>query len=155
MTDMTASHTVHRRLRPALGVLLLVVAATAAGFAGVTAMAQAVTPKPGEPTITLTTTPHPPVTGDNRFEVTATGPDGKPIVGAEVSVLLVMPAMPMMRMPEMRSTVVLKPAQGKSADEGKYDGRGQVAMAGTWNVTVSVKVKGQDVIEKKLTLNAR
>ncbi len=157
MTDTTARRTLHHHLQLALCVALLVggTALAGAGSFDRTTSAQDTPAKPPEPTITLTTTPNPPVMGDNVFEVAVAAPDGKPVVGAEVSVLLVMPAMPMMSMPEMRSTVALKPAEGKAADEGKYTGRGQVTMAGRWNVTVSVKVTGKDVVEKKLTLRAR
>jgi hypothetical protein len=117
--------------------------------------AQEPQPKAPEVTITLATKPTPPVTGDNEFEVTVTGPDSKPVVGADVSVLLVMPAMPKMNMPEMRSSVSMKPAIGKAADEGKYVGKGEVMMAGRWNVTISVRVGTTSLGEKKLTLMAR
>lgn len=109
---------------------------------------------PPQVTVTLATRPSPPVTGDNDFDVTVQA-DGRPLVGADVSLLLVMPAMPEMGMPEMRNTIVLRPAEGKAADDGKYAGRGQVMMAGTWYVTVSVKVANADVAETKLTLVAR
>lgn len=112
-------------------------------------------PKAPELTITLATKPTPTVTGDNEFEVTVTGPDGKPVVGADVSVLLVMPAMPKMNMPEMRSSVSMKPAIGKAADEGKYAGKGEVMMAGRWNVTITVRAGTTTLGEKKLTLMAR
>src|SRR6266849_252737 len=72
-------------------------------------------------------------TGDNQFEVMVKGADGKPIADAEVSVMLVMPAMPAMKMAEMHNEVMLKPAAA-----GTYTGSGQVMMAGKWNVTVSV-----------------
>ena len=112
------------------------------------------TSNPPQVTVTLATRPSPPVTGDNDFDVTVQV-DAMPLVGADVSLLLVMPAMPEMGMPEMRNTIVLKPAEGKAADDGKYAGRGQVMMAGTWYVTVSVKVANAVVAEKKLTLVAR
>src|SRR5258708_25169872 len=73
-------------------------------------------------------------TGDNQFEVMVKGADGKPIADAEVSVMLVMPAMPAMKMAEMHNEVMLKPAAA-----GTYTGSGQVMMAGKWNVTVIVK----------------
>jgi hypothetical protein len=109
---------------------------------------------PPQVTVTLATRPSPPVTGDNDFEVTVQV-DARPLAGADVSLLLVMPAMPEVGMPEMRNTIALRPAEGGAADEGKYAGRGQVMMAGTWNVTVSVTVANADVVEKKLTLVAR
>ena len=94
--------------------------------------------------------PKPAKTGENTFEVTVTDAARKPVADADVSVLLVMPAMPAMKMPEMRNEAKLKPAGA-----GKYTGTGQVMMAGTWNVTVSVKEGGKEIGQKKLTLTAR
>jgi hypothetical protein len=89
-------------------------------------------------------------TGDNKFEVMVKGADGKPLSGADVSVLFVMPAMPAMKMAEMRNEVKLKPS-----GPGTYTGPGNVMMAGTWNVTVSVKQGGKEIGQKKLTLTAK
>ena len=94
--------------------------------------------------------PMQPKAGTNRFEVMVKGADGKPVNDAEVSVLFVMPAMPAMKMAEMRNEVKLKPS-----GPGMYTGPGSVMMAGTWNVTVSVKQGGKEVGQKKLTLTAK
>lgn len=94
--------------------------------------------------------PTSPKAGDNQFEVMVKGADGKPIADADVSVLLVMPAMPAMKMPEMRNEVKLK-----SAGNGKYTGSGSVAMAGQWNTTVSVKKNGKEIGQKKVRLTAK
>ena len=88
-------------------------------------------------------------TGDNQFEVMVKGADGKPVSDADVSVLFVMPAMPAMKMAEMRNEVKLK-----HVGAGKYTGAGQVMMKGIWTVTVSVKENGAEVSQKKLTLTA-
>jgi len=88
--------------------------------------------------------------GDNQFEVMVKGTDGKPVSGADVSVLFVMPAMPAMKMAEMRNEVKLK-----GSVPGLYTGPGNVMMAGKWNVTVSVKQGGKEVGQKKLTLTAK
>jgi YtkA-like protein len=88
--------------------------------------------------------------GDNQFEVMVKGTDGKPISDADVSVLFVMPAMPAMKMAEMRNEVKLKPS-----GSGMYMGSGNVMMAGKWNVTVSVKQGGKQIGQKKLTLTAK
>jgi nitrogen fixation protein FixH len=61
-----------------------------------------------------------------------------------------MPAMPQMKMPEMRNEVKLKPA-----GDGKYTASGRVMMAGQWNVTVSVKQNGKEIGQKKLTVTAK
>jgi uncharacterized GH25 family protein len=89
-------------------------------------------------------------TGENQFEVMVKGADGKPVSGADVSVLFVMPAMPAMKMAEMRNEVKLK-----ASEAGMYAGPGTVLMAGTWNVTVSVKQGGKEVGQKTLTLTAK
>ena len=89
-------------------------------------------------------------TGDNQFEVMVNGADGKPVADADVSVMLVMPAMPAMKMAEMHNEVMLKPAAA-----GTYTGTGQVMMAGKWNVTVSVKKGGKELGQKKSTLTAK
>jgi hypothetical protein len=106
--------------------------------------------KPASPAITLTTKPSPPKTGDNDFTVTVKDSKGQPISGADVSVTFVMPAMPMMKMAEMRNEVKLKPAAA-----GTYQGKGQVMMAGTWNVTISVKQAGKQIATKTLKLTAK
>ena len=89
-------------------------------------------------------------TGDNQFEVMVKGADGKPVSDADVSLVFVMPAMPAMKMPEMRNEVKLTSAGG-----GTYTGTGPVTMAGTWTVTVSVKQGGKEIGQKKLTLTAK
>lgn len=100
--------------------------------------------------ITFNSRPTPLKIGENAFDVTVNGADGKPVPDADVSILFVMPAMPAMKMPEMRNEVKLKSAGG-----GKYTGTGQVMMAGQWNVTISVKKDGSEVGQKRLTATAR
>jgi hypothetical protein len=118
-----------------------------------TSYAQTTPPKPA---VTLSTRPSPPATGNTTFTVTVKAPDGKPVTGADVTIELVMPAMPAMNMPEMRSKVALRPAEdAKLAAVGTYTGAGQIMMAGTWNVTVSVKVGGKDYAETKTMIAAK
>lgn len=89
-------------------------------------------------------------TGDNQFEVMVKGTDGKAVSDADVSIVFVMPAMPAMKMAEMRNEVMLK-----AAEAGMYTGTGQVTMAGKWNVTISVKQNGKEIGQKKVTLTAK
>ena len=63
--------------------------------------------------------------------------DGKAIADAQVTVTLVMPAMPSMNMPEMRNSFQLPFVQGM------YMGKGNVGMAGSWNVSVEAKRNGK------------
>ena len=100
--------------------------------------------------ITFSTTPDPPKTGDAALTVTVKGPDGKAVTDADVSATFFMAAMPAMKMPEMKNTVTLK---HDAAD--KYVGKGQVMMAGTWEVTVAVKRGGKEVPNKKFKLTAQ
>ena len=101
--------------------------------------------------ITFRSTPSPPRgAAENQFEVTVKDRQGKPVDGAEVSVTLYMPAMPAMKMPEMRNEVKLK-----GAGSGRYAGAGQVMMAGQWTATVSVKQNGKEVGQQKVTLTAK
>lgn len=112
--------------------------------------------KPKTPTVTLSTRPSPPAMGETTFAVTVQAPDGKPVTGADVTVELVMPAMPSMNMAEMRNKVTLKPAEdAKLAAAGTYTGTRQIMMGGKWNVTVSVKVGGKDYAEHKSTITAK
>jgi hypothetical protein len=115
----------------------------------------AATKKAPASTITLTTKPSPATMGPTTFMVTALGADQKPITGADVTVTLQMPGMPSMNMPEMKNSVTLKAVSDKPEDAGKYTGTGPIPMAGSWNVTISVKVGGKEVASKKQTLTAK
>jgi len=66
-----------------------------------------------------------------------------------------MAAMPSMNMAEMKNVFTLKPVSDKPGDAGKYTGRGQVMMAGSWTLTVTAKVKDQVVAEKKMPVTAK
>lgn len=88
---------------------------------------------------------------DNLFSVTLTGPDGKPITDAEVKVLLVMPAMPSMGMPEMKSAFRLP----WSAGTHSYVGKGQPGMSGSWTVTVEARRSGVVIATVHTHLSAK
>jgi len=89
-------------------------------------------------TVTLQSVPAPPKGGsEGTFHVKVTGHDGKPVSDAQVRMTLVMPAMPSMGMGEMRSAVDL------AWNGSEYVGKGNVAMAGAWNVTVEARRNGQ------------
>jgi nitrogen fixation protein FixH len=99
--------------------------------------------------ITLTTEPDPVTMGENAFDVMVMQ-DGKPVDDATVSVEFYMPAMPAMKMAEMRTKADLKPA-----GNGMYRGSGQVMMAGNWDVTVMAMRGGQEIGTKKLSVTAK
>jgi hypothetical protein len=89
-------------------------------------------------TVTFASEPNPPSTGDNTILVTVKQPDGTPIADGNVTAVFSMPAMPSMNMPAMRRDATLTP-QGN----GVYRGTGQLSMAGTWSVALSVSRSGQ------------
>jgi Cu(I)/Ag(I) efflux system membrane fusion protein len=90
--------------------------------------------------IKFATEPDPPKGGaENTFRVTVTDAKGNPLPDAKVTVTLVMPAMPAMNMPEMRSSFEVPWMAGKNM----YMGRGTVPLAGSWTVTVEVSKDGK------------
>jgi len=60
---------------------------------------------------------------------------GKPVRDAQVTVTLIMPAMPAMNMPEMKSAFSLPWVEARQM----YVGKGQPGMEGTWNVLVEAR----------------
>jgi nitrogen fixation protein FixH len=99
--------------------------------------------------ITFKTDPDPIKTGENTFEAMVMQ-NGKPVDDATVSAEFYMPAMPAMKMPEMRIKTDLMPA-----GNGTYRGKGQVMMAGNWDVTVMAMRGGQELGTRKLTVTAK
>ena len=90
-----------------------------------------------------------PTKGDNKVEAVVTQ-DGKPVTDATVAATFRMPAMPSMNMPEMHSTSALEHQGG-----GRYVGSGELSMAGTWNVTVTVSRGGAALGSSRFTLQAK
>jgi RND family efflux transporter MFP subunit len=107
--------------------------------------------KPEQPTakISFAVVPNPPKgAADNMFHVSLIDAEGKAISDAQITVTLVMPAMPAMNMPEMRNSFQLSFAQGM------YMGKGNVGMAGSWNVSVEAKRNGQVIATYRTRFNA-
>ena len=101
-------------------------------------------------TVTLRQEPSAPKVGsDGVFRVTVTDPDRKPVSDAQVQVTLVMPAMPAMGMGEMRSSINL------AWNGSEYLGRGSIAMAGPWNVTVEARRGGRLLAVYRTRFNAQ
>ncbi len=94
--------------------------------------------------------PDPPRTGESTFEVTLKTPAGQPIPDASVIVQLLMPAMPTMNMPAIRSETTLAPA-----GNGVYRGTGELTTSGRWDVTVIVTRAGQQAGRRQFALVAR
>lgn len=100
-------------------------------------------------TIEFTTSPSPPRTGNNTFDVKLTGSDGKPVTGAQVTVTLFIPAMPAMGMSAMRVVSKLS-----DKGNGNYEGSGELKSGGTLQVTVVAQKGGQTIAAKQLTVTA-
>jgi Cu(I)/Ag(I) efflux system membrane fusion protein len=88
---------------------------------------------------------------DNQFHVTLIDAAGKPISDARVTVTLIMPAMPAMGMPEMKSSCEL----AWKADSKTYGGKGQAPMAGTWTVLVEARKNSNVIASMHTHLSAR
>jgi len=106
-------------------------------------------PAQAQATVELTTDPSPPHKGSNIVRVKLTGQDGKPIIGAEVTVTFFMPAMPAMGMAAMKTVVVTS-----DKGNGTYEGKGDLGSGGTWQVTVMARQNGQTIAHKQLSLDA-
>lgn len=87
----------------------------------------------------------------NTFQATLIDAGGKPISDAQVTVTLVMPAMPSMNMPEMRNSFALTWSAGQQA----YAGKGNVPMSGSWNTTVEASRNGAVIASARTRLSAR
>ena len=132
-----------------VGSLLLAACGGGEQNTAATSTPAAQTPPAGNVDVTLTTQPNPPRMGETTFEaMVMTG--GQPVTDADVSVELFMPAMPEMKMAEMRNSVALKHEGG-----GRYRGTGNVMMAGNWDATVSVKREGKEVGARKIPITAK
>jgi len=99
--------------------------------------------------IDFTTDPTPPHRGNNTFRVKLTGSGGAPVVGAQVTVTFFMPAMPAMGMGAMRVVSNLSDKGG-----GVYEGRGELASGGTWQVNVVAQKNGQALASHQLSVDA-
>ena len=100
-------------------------------------------------TIDFSTQPDPPRKGANTVRVKLTGPDGKPVAGAQVTATFLMPAMPAMGMAAKRANVTLT-----EKGNGFYEGPLQLESGGTWQVNVTVQRSGNIVASKQLSLSA-
>jgi hypothetical protein len=88
---------------------------------------------------------------DAPFHASLTNANGKQIGDAHVIVTLVMPAMPSMGMPEMRSSFELF----WNSNRQMYIGSGQAPMPGSWNVSVEARKNGAAIATFHTHLNAK
>lgn len=130
--------------------------ATGGGHAGMDM--PGATPTPATPAapaaprldIVFRSQPDPARVGNNDLDVIVKDGQGQPVTDAVVEVVFLMPAMPSMGMPAMRSAATLT-----HAGDGSYRGVGQVLMAGRWDVTVVVNRSGQRAGSKRLAIVAQ
>jgi Cu(I)/Ag(I) efflux system membrane fusion protein len=108
------------------------------------------TPTPAALDIAFRIQPDPPRVGENALEVTVKDAQGRSVTDADVSVVFFMPPMASMGMPAMRNSATLQHADG-----GVYRGKGEVLMAGRWDVTVTVSRGGQSLGSKRLAIVVR
>lgn len=149
------------RLNVAVGLVAIAAVAITAGCTGGSeqtvgesapaASVPAATAQAGTPAvdITLTTDPDPVRMGENTFEAMVMQ-GGQPVTDADVSTEFFMAAMPSMNMPEMRTRADLV-----HEGNGMYRGKGQVMMAGNWDVTVMVMRGDQEIGSRTMTLTAK
>lgn len=99
--------------------------------------------------IAFSTEPSPPRKGSNMVSVRLTGPDGKPVSGAQVAVRFFMAAMPAMGMGSMRASATLT-----DKGQGLYSAPLRLESGGTWQVSVAVTRNGQRVAAKQMSITA-
>ncbi|MDA8124212.1 MAG: FixH family protein [Deltaproteobacteria bacterium] len=102
--------------------------------------------KAGDYSVEIKMEKDPPVVGTNRFEIAVTDKDGKAVADAKVQVVASMPAMP--GMPAMENKADAK------LDGGKYKGKVEISMGGSWNMSVRITKDGKTATAK-WTVDAR
>jgi membrane fusion protein, copper/silver efflux system len=102
-----------------------------------------------EATIAMTTEPDPPQRGSNTVRIALSDSSGKPIAGADVSVVFFMPAMPAMQMAAMKAV-----ATPREESPGHYVATIELPMGGTWQVTVAASKGGESIASRELSVSA-
>ncbi len=100
--------------------------------------------KSGEMTLTLDTQPAKPKAGEITLRLRVKDSKGNPVQDAKVSFNIVM------AMPGMAPSK----ADGKLSGDGFYEAKTNLAMAGEWEVTVTIRRSGQKEIQEKFKLVA-
>jgi RND family efflux transporter MFP subunit len=96
----------------------------------------------------LTTDPNPPARGKNNLTVTVKDSSGKPVSGAQVSVIFYMAAMPAMGMAAMKAQSNLAEQSG-----GTYAGTIDLESGGTWQVTLTAFREGRALVGKQFNIS--
>jgi RND family efflux transporter MFP subunit len=106
-------------------------------------------PAAAQANIDFTTDPNPPQKGSNVFRGKLTGANGKPVIGADVTVTFYMADMPAMGMSAMNTNTKLL-----DKGNGVYEGSGSLGSGGTYQVTICAQKNGQVIATKQLRMNA-
>jgi membrane fusion protein, copper/silver efflux system len=96
-------------------------------------------------TLVLTTQPDKPKAGENVVRLKITDNAGEPVKDAQVTFVFSM-AMPGM---------VPSKGEGKLTKDGVYETKTNLSMAGPWEVTVTIRRKGQKEIQEKFSITAQ
>jgi len=96
-------------------------------------------------TLVFSTQPEKTKAGENLVRVKITDSTGKPVNDAKVSFVF------KMTMPGM----VPSKGEGKLSKDGIYEAKANFAMAGAWEIAVSVQRPGQKPLEEKFTVTAQ
>jgi RND family efflux transporter MFP subunit len=99
--------------------------------------------------IELITKPKAPVVGKNTLVVTVRDPSGAPVTDASVAITYGMPPMR-----GMAAGMKLE-AEAKHRANGEYEAEAQLAMAGSWNVTIVVTRGGENLGTATFSLAAK
>jgi hypothetical protein len=99
--------------------------------------------------ISVDVSPQPAAGKETNFLVTISDTDGQPVRDAQVRLTLVMPAMPAMGMPEMRTSLDL---QGNVTG---YTGSAKLSMAGSWNLLAEARRGSQILATSRMNLSVR
>jgi hypothetical protein len=100
--------------------------------------------------IQVSTSPRAPTAGaETQFRATVLDSAGHTLGDAQVRLTLMMPAMPAMGMPEMRTHVDLR------AGGTEYTGSTRLSMAGSWNLIAEARRGNQILATTRLNLNVR
>lgn len=124
-------------------------AAAGAPAASAEAPSSAAGPTQSTINVDFTSDPNPARKGANTFHVKLTGPDGKPVTGAQVGLNFFMAAMPAMGMAALKAEARLS-----ESAPGLYAGPGSLPSGGTWQLTIVVTRAGRTLATKQLRLNA-
>ena len=97
-------------------------------------------------TVDITMDKNPPVVGANNMEVVVTDQAGKPVTNAKVQVVASMPAVPGRPAVENKADAKL--------DKGKFKTQVNLAMGGSWNISVRI-TQGIKTTTVKYTVDNR